>query len=157
MDPLRTAGTKVTFEIDPDVLQEVPQQIITNENEFIIMNDEKTSVAELKDLVSRFVEERDWSQFHDPKNLVMALASEIGELADIFRWVANDKSLEAAMDPENAQAIANELADILMFALEFASVCGIDLTNAIHAKLRINVAKYPIAKSKGSSRKYDRL
>jgi dCTP diphosphatase len=121
------------------------------------MNDNTTTITHLKTLITEFVAERDWQQFHDPKNLVMALSSEVGELADIFRWVSSDKSITLATDPENKQAVANELADVMMFALEFASVCGIDIAEAIDAKSKINAEKYPVAKSKGSSKKYDRL
>jgi dCTP diphosphatase len=121
------------------------------------MKDETTTLAEIKRRITAFVDERDWQQFHDPKNLVMALASEVGELADIFRWVPSDKSLELATNSEQKQAVAHELADVMMFTLELASVCGIDLAQAIEAKSRINSERYPIEKSRGSSRKYNRL
>jgi dCTP diphosphatase len=122
------------------------------------MNDDHTTtVAELKAAVGTFVAERDWQQFHDPKSLVMALASEVGELADHFRWLTNEQSRDVAVDPEHAEAIAHELADIMMFAVEFAAVCEIDIASAITAKLEINEARYPVAKAKGSNRKYDRL
>jgi len=121
------------------------------------MNDETTTIADLKKLIATFVAERDWEQFHDPKNLVMALTSEVGELADIFRWVTSEKALELALDREHAQGVANELADVMMFALEFASVCGIDVVSAMNTKLLINTEKYPVSKSKGSSRKYNQL
>jgi NTP pyrophosphatase (non-canonical NTP hydrolase) len=120
-------------------------------------NDETTTLAELKRKITAFVDERDWQQFHDPKNLVMALTSEVGELADIFRWVPSDESLELATSSEHKQAVAHELADVMMFALELASVCKIDLAEAIETKSRINAGKYPIEKSKGSSRKYNQL
>jgi NTP pyrophosphatase (non-canonical NTP hydrolase) len=121
------------------------------------MNDETTTVAELKAAIRAFVSERDWGQFHDPKNLVMALTSEVGELSDYFRWATNEESRGIAVDPEHAEAVAHELADIMMFAIEFASVCEIDIASAIKAKLEINADRYPVAKAKGSSRKYDRL
>ena len=121
------------------------------------MDDKTTTVAELKTLVATFCQERDWEQFHDPKNLVMALASEIGELADLFRWVSNEKSRETAVGQEMAESVAHELADVVMFALEFASVCRIDVARAIESKLKINAGRYPIDKAKGSSVKYNRL
>ena len=120
-------------------------------------NDQTTTVAELKAAISEFAADRDWQQYHDPKNLVMALTSEVGVLADLFRWISNGQSLAAANDPSNAKEVAHELADVLMFALEFASVCQIDIASAIAEKLEINAQRYPVSKAKGSHLKYDRL
>ena len=93
--------------------------------------DSDTTLREIKQMVSQFVEERDWLQYHDPKNLVMALMSEVGELADQFRWVKNTESHALAASPDHAEEVADELADIMMFAIEFASVCNIDISAAI--------------------------
>ena len=120
-------------------------------------NDAHTTISDLKQAVSQFVRERDWEQFHDPKNLVMAMSSEIGELADHFRWLKNHESLELAMSPEHARPVADELADVMMFALEFATICEIDVASAINLKLEENRRKYPIEKAKGSCKKYDQL
>ena len=111
----------------------------------------------MKDAIERFADERAWKQYHDPKNLVMALASEVSELAEHFRWVTNKESLATATDIETASAVASELADVLMFALEFATVCHIDVATAIEAKLKVNETRYPVGKARGSNRKYDRL
>ena len=119
--------------------------------------DQSTTIADLKSDVAEFVRERDWGQFHDPKNLVMAMVSEVGELAEHFRWVRSEDALPTAVDPANAETIAHELADVLMFALEFANVCDIDIARAIESKLVINRQRYPVEKSKGKSDKYDRL
>ena len=121
------------------------------------MNDKTTTVADVKAAITEFVDERDWSQYHDPKSLVLAIASEVGELADHFRWLTREESFEVIKDPADAKAIANELADVIMFALEFASVCKIDISTAVEDKLRINAEKYPVDKAKGSKLKYDRL
>ena len=122
-----------------------------------MQDDQTTTVQELKDAIERFADERDWKQFHDPKNLVMAMASEVGELTEHFRWVTNQESLGTAADAETASAVASELADVLMFALEFATVCRIDVATAIKAKLKVNEARYPVEKARGSNRKYDQL
>ena len=119
--------------------------------------DTETTLEEIKQMISGFVEERDWLQYHDPKNLVMALMSEVGELADQFRWVNNSESRSLATSPEHAEEVADELADIMMFAIEFASVCNIDISTAIASKLKKNAVRYPIDKAKGSCKKYDRL
>ena len=121
------------------------------------MHDRRTTVAELIGLVDQFVAERQWQRFHDPKNLVMAIASEVGELAEHFRWVTNQDALRVAQERENAAPIASELADIMMFAFEFATVCGIDVAAAIEAKLKVNAERYPVDKARGSARKYNQL
>jgi NTP pyrophosphatase (non-canonical NTP hydrolase) len=119
--------------------------------------DSDTTLRDIKQMISQFVEERDWLQYHDPKNLVMALMSEVGELADQFRWVDNSEAHTLAASPDHAEEVADELADIMMFAIEFASVCNIDISTAIAAKLEKNAVRYPIEKAKGSCKKYDRL
>ncbi|MCP4888094.1 MAG: nucleotide pyrophosphohydrolase [Rubripirellula sp.] len=120
-------------------------------------NDRTTTISDLKTAVATFAEERDWEQFHDPKNLVMAMVSEIGELSEHFRWVRSEEAFATAADPANAEDIAHELADILMFALEFANVCDIDIAKAVSSKIEINRQRYPIEKAKGRSDKYNRL
>ncbi|MGI9473571.1 MAG: nucleotide pyrophosphohydrolase, partial [Rubripirellula sp.] len=75
--------------------------------------DDATTLSDLKRSVSDFVRERDWEQFHDPKNLVMAMTSEVGELADLFRWVDSQRSLELAKSAEYSSQVAQELADIV--------------------------------------------
>ena len=119
--------------------------------------DQSATLAELKLEIAEFAREREWQPFHDPKNLVMAMVSEVGELAEHFRWVRSEDALSTAVDPANAEAIAHELADVLMFALEFANVCEIDIAAAIESKLAINRQRYPVEKAKGKSDKYDRL
>ena len=120
-------------------------------------NDEATTIQDVKTAVADFTAERDWGQFHDPKSLVMALASEVGELADLFRWIKGDESRAFALEPRNSEAIAAELADVFMFAVEISSVCGIDIAEAVERKLKLNAERYPVAKAKGSSLKYDQL
>ena len=120
-------------------------------------SDENTTLSDAKQAINRFVDERDWLQYHDPKNLVMAMMSEVGELADKFRWISNQKSHEFAASPEHAEDVADELADVMMFAIELASVCNIDIATAINSKLQKNAERYPIEKAKGSCEKYDRL
>lgn len=111
--------------------------------------DEDTTVAELRRLVADFVHERDWEQFHDPKNLSMAITTEASELMEHFRWVSNDASHGLMQDADKRRAVADELADILAFTLGFANQCGIDLTGALRAKMAKNATKYPADKYKG--------
>ncbi len=119
--------------------------------------DATTTVAELKTRVLAFVRERDWEQFHSPKNLSMALAAESGELMEHFLWATPEQSKAIAADPVKRQKIADELADVVVYALEFANATGLDLTASIEAKMVANAKKYPVEKAKGRSAKYDEL
>ena len=121
------------------------------------MTDAKTTVAELRGRVLAFVQERDWEQFHSPKNLSMALAAESGELMEHFLWAESRASLDVARDPKKRPAIEAEIADVVIYALEFANICGIDLSAAVETKLAANAAKYPIEKARGRSDKYTDL
>lgn len=121
------------------------------------MTDGKTTVAELRERVLAFVRERDWEQFHSPKNLSMALAAESGELMEHFLWAESKASLAVVQDPNKRPAIEAELADVVIYALEFANICGIDLAAAIGAKMAANAKKYPVEKSRGRADKYTEL
>ena len=114
-------------------------------------------LAELQRRIRRFAEERDWLQFHDPKNLAMAIAVEAGELMDHFRWVANDRSRQVLDDPRSRAGVEEEAADVLILLLEFADTCGIDLPTAVERKLEVNARKYPVDLARGSATKHDRL
>jgi len=120
-------------------------------------NDSSTTVAELKSRVLAFVRERDWEQFHLPKNLSMALAAEAGELMEHFLWATPEQSKAIAADAAKRQKIADELADVVVYALEFANATGLDLAASIEAKMAANAKKYPVEKAKGRSEKYDEL
>jgi len=96
-----------------------------------------------------FVAERDWQQFHDPKNLSMAIASEAGELTALFRWVAGPDADARAHDPAHRPAILDELADVAITTLLMADRIGADLPAAIRAKLSKNRAKYPVETARG--------
>ncbi|WP_309385413.1 nucleotide pyrophosphohydrolase [Cerasicoccus frondis] len=121
------------------------------------MTDSTATVSTIKQRVSAFAEERDWLQFHSPKNLSMALAAEAGELMEHFLWTDSAASHERASDAKRRADIEDELADIVIYALEFANVTGIDLASAIEAKMAQNAAKYPVEKAKGRSDKYTEL
>ncbi len=107
------------------------------------MPDETTAVAELKGAIGRFAEARGWGPYHTPKNLVMALASEVGELCDVFRWMTAEESVAAAADPALRAAIADELADVANIVFLLSAHTGIDLSDAVRAKLVKNATKYP--------------
>ncbi|RYH56194.1 MAG: nucleotide pyrophosphohydrolase [Alcaligenaceae bacterium] len=104
-----------------------------------------------------FAEQRDWQQFHSPKNLAMALSGEVGELTEIFQWMTEADSHDAASSPRTAQAVRDELADVALYLIRLADVLKVDLNAAIVDKLASNAAKYPVDASKGVSTKYDQL
>ena len=110
-------------------------------------------VEALAAALEQFADERNWQQFHSPKNLVMALSGEVGELSDIFQWMTQDESKAAARDPQTAHNVREELADVLLYLVRLASVLAVDLNQAAADKLTANALKYPVALVYGSSRK----
>jgi dCTP diphosphatase len=121
------------------------------------LTDSATTVAELKNRVLAFARERDWEQFHAPKNLSMALAAEAAELMEHFLWATPEESRAVALDPAGKARIAEELADVVIYALEFANATGLDLAASIEAKIAANAKKYPVDKARGRSVKYTEL
>lgn len=121
------------------------------------LTDSSTTLADLKARVLAFVRERDWEQFHSPKNLSMALAAESGELMEHFLWSTAEESKAVAADAAKRGKIADELADVVIYALEFANITGLDLAAAIESKMAANAKKYPVEKARGRSDKYTEL
>jgi len=102
-----------------------------------------------------FAKERDWDQFHSPKNLSMALSVEVSELVEHFQWLTQEESRN--LNTDKLKAIKDEIADIMIFLTMIADKFGIDALEAAREKIKINEKKYPIAKSKGISSKYTEL
>jgi len=116
-------------------------------------NEQKlTSIEALRDRLRDFAKERDWDQFHTPKNLSMALIAEAAELVEHFQWVDGDKShlLEEKLRP----SVEEELADIFIYLVRIADKLGIDLYAAAERKIAINARKYPADRVRGSAKKY---
>lgn len=111
--------------------------------------DNDTTIAQLRREIADFLRERDWEQFHDPKNLSMAIATEAAELMEHFRWAKNDDARKMVRNPQALQEISEELADILAFTLSFANAADIDITAALQAKMAKNAQKYPADQYKG--------
>jgi dCTP diphosphatase len=121
-------------------------------------SDRDARLADLKQRVLAFAHERDWEQFHSPKNLSMALAAEAAELMENFLWMSPEDSRGAAGPAaKRRQAIEEELADVVIYALQFANQTGIDVAAAIAAKMAVNARKYPVEKARGRSDKYTDL
>lgn len=107
--------------------------------------------------VRDFAQARDWEQFHTPKNLAMALAGEAGELLAIFQWLTPEESAALVEDAPMAEAMRDELADVLYYLLRIADVTNVDLDSALATKLQKNNARYPVSSSRGSAKKYTEL
>ncbi len=105
--------------------------------------DTATTIAQLREMVAEFVSDRDWQQFHSPKNLRMSLAIEAAELMEHFQWISMEASRSVADDPDRRDAVSDEMADVLCYLLGLANELDIDLTQALHAKMAKNRQKYP--------------
>ena len=111
-----------------------------------------TDLESLRDQLRTFASERDWDQFHSPKNLAAALAVEASELLEHFQWLTEAQSQQ--LPPETLNEVSNEVADVLLYLIRISDKLGIDLIAAANAKIVLNAEKYPVEKARGSSRKY---
>jgi NTP pyrophosphatase (non-canonical NTP hydrolase) len=116
----------------------------------VILNDLQRELRE-------FADEREWQPFHTPKNLVMALSGEVGELTELFQWLTPEESSAVMANAEQAERVREEVADVFAYLLQIADVLDIDLPAALRAKVRRNEEKYPVERAKGRADKYDRL
>lgn len=116
------------------------------------MPDSRTTVAELRKTVRRFIRERDWLKFHSPKNICMSIAIEAAELMEHFQWTFSSKPEKKHL--KDRAKIEEEIADIAVYVMDFCEVMDIDLSDAIHRKMILNRKKYPAAQVKGKSHKY---
>lgn len=116
------------------------------------MPDNTTTVAALRETMARFVAERDWQQFHSPKNLAMALAAEAAELMEHFLWIDNEASRELVRDPARRGPIAEEIADVAGVIFALCNALDLDLSDAVAGKMSRNVQKYPVDKCRGRYR-----
>ena len=105
--------------------------------------------------IRKFRDERDWKKFHDPKNLAVSISIEAAELLELFQWMSGEEATRYAAD--NRERVSEELADVAIYLIELADITGIDLAQAIEAKLEKNAKKYPVDKSRGVWTKYTDL
>lgn len=117
-----------------------------------LMADKNTTLQELKEVVKAFSKEREWDQFHSPKNMSMDITGEAAELMEIFQWCTTEESYQRA--EEKREAVEDEVSDILHGLLLFCDQTGIDLSEAFHKKMEKNKKKYPAERCKGKSDKY---
>jgi dCTP diphosphatase len=113
------------------------------------------TLTHLRERLAAFAAERDWDQFHNPKNLAMALVGEAGELLEHFQWLTFEQSQNLSADTRDEVAL--EAADVLLYLVRLCDKLGIDLAAAANRKLEINAGKYPAAKARGQMTKYDKL
>ena len=121
------------------------------------MNQPPVPLADLVAAVCRFRDDRDWAQFHSPKNLAAAIAIEAGELQERFLWKTDAEVDQDLADAAKKAGVADEIADVVMFAMLLSDRLGIDLAEAIPTKLAANERKYPVALARGNARKYTEL
>ena len=115
-------------------------------------NTQSNHIEELTGKIRAFVDEREWSQFHSPKNLSMALAVEASELMEIFQWLTEEQSHQ--LDPKMKQRVEEEMGDVMNYLIRLADQLDIDLIKAVENKLIINQQKYPADLVRGQSKKY---
>ena len=113
------------------------------------MSDKRTTIQELKSLVDVFIDERDWQQFHSPKNLSMSLSIEAAELMELFQWLDLDEAKETMKTGVGRESAKDEIADVLIYALAFCNSNEIDVAEAVTRKMEKNNQKYPADKFKG--------
>ena len=119
------------------------------------LKDNQTTVQELKDSMKEFVTEREWTEYHNPKNISMSISIEAAELMEKFQFLTAEESIAIAQT--HKQEVSHELADILSYVLSFANATGIDLSAVFQEKLKLSTRKYPVEKAKGTYVKYTKL
>ena len=115
------------------------------------LNDAETSIENLKDVVRRFVHNRDWRKYHNPKDIAESVCIEAAELLQLFQWIKPGESRKFRHDPSKMKQIEGELADIILYCLSMANTLEIDLTTAILDKVELNSEKYPVDLYKGKA------
>src|ERR687889_2201126 len=113
---------------------------------------EDLGLEDLRSAISTFIQERDWEQFHSPKNLAMALSVEVAEIVEHFQWLTEEQSQN--LPPEKLVEVREEIGDVMIYLTELAEKLGIDPVEAAKAKLEINSRKYPASLVKGKAAKY---
>jgi NTP pyrophosphatase (non-canonical NTP hydrolase) len=113
------------------------------------------TLSDLAKQLHQFAQERDWQQFHSPKNLASALIVEAGELLEHFQWMSEAQS--RALPPEKLEAVGAEIADVLLYLVQLSQVLGIDPVKAAQDKMQVNAHRYPVDRARGSSKKYDQI
>ncbi|GAB2221725.1 hypothetical protein Droror1_Dr00012911 [Drosera rotundifolia] len=115
------------------------------------------TLEELKMKMAEFARERDWDKFHSPRNLLLAMIGEVGELSEIFQWKGEVPRGLPDWKEEEKQHLGEELSDVLLYLVRLSDICGVDLGKAALRKMELNAIKYPVHLSKGSSKKLSHI
>lgn len=118
--------------------------------------DALTTVGSLRKAVAAFVDARDWQPFHSPKNLSMSIAIEAAELMERFQWLTTDKAQDAVQEPGERAAVADELADVIIYCLSLSNALDLDVSSTVLDKLEINQHRYPADEFRGRFRRPER-
>ena len=113
------------------------------------MSDKQTTLNEIKELIDSFADERDWQQFHSPKNLSMSISIEAAELMEIFQWLSLEEAKKVMDAGEKRDDAVDEIADVIIYAFAFCISNNIDISDAIRQKMKKNIQKYPKEKFRG--------
>ena len=119
-----------------------------------MVSDGETRIAELKQRVRKFIDDRDWAKYHNPKDIAISIAIEASELMELFQWVKESQLDTVVNDPDKFARIEAELADIVIYCLGLANTLDIDVSRAVLAKVAENEARYPVDEVRGNYRKY---
>ena len=120
-------------------------------------SDKNTSIRELRERVKDFIEHRDWSKYHNPKDVAISIALEAAELLENFQWIKESEIENITRNPKKLAALEDELADVLIYCISLANVLKTDIADTITKKIEKNIAKYPVEKVKGNYKKYTEL
>ncbi|XP_071092942.1 dCTP pyrophosphatase 1-like [Haliotis cracherodii] len=126
----------------------------TNQSHGTFMFSNKPSLEEIRKISSKFADDRDWNQFHTPRNLLLALTAEVGELTEIFQWKGEVKEGLPDFSEAEKRHVGQEMSDVLLYLVRLADKCHVDLTAAVVDKIKLNGKKYPADKVYGKSNKY---
>ena len=113
------------------------------------------NIEKIAEILQKFANDRDWDQFHTPKNLATSISVESAELLELFQWTRGQKDWNEVLEVEIKEKIEHEIADILLYLIRFADLAKIDLEKVALRKIALNAKKYPIETSKGSDKKYN--
>lgn len=119
--------------------------------------DDKTTIEELKRIVIKFMDERGWKKYHNPKDLAISISIEAAELLEIFQWKSVEEIKDMLKDNEKYQKACEELADIIIYCLYFTSAVNADMSEIVKSKMEHNRKKYPVEKAKDNAKKYTEL
>ena len=122
-----------------------------------MISDKTTSVLVLRERVQKFIEERDWNKYHNPKDIAVSITIEASELLEVFQWVNERELDETIKKPGNRARLAAELADVMIYCFSLANVLNMDVAQAVVKKIENNEGKYPIERVKGNYEKYTEL